>query len=155
MKITDFKITYWEGKAERSIGDANGPYGSNRLPGSFLEIFTDEGITGYSLIGNGFVEKLFPLLEGKDPRSVVGLWKEMNDLVFKGGNEGERCDAISAIDLALWDLKAKIADQPLWKLLGSSTNSVKAYASGIDLYLSDDEIYKFYSRMADMGIDAG
>ena len=155
MKITDFKITYWEGKAERAIGDANGPYGSNRLPGSFLEIFTDEGITGYSLIGNGFVEKLFPLLEGKDPRSVVGLWKEMNDLVFKGGNEGERCDAISAIDLALWDLKAKIADQPLWKLLGSSTNSVKAYASGIDLNLTDDEIYKFYSRMADMGIDAG
>ena len=79
----------------------------------------------------------------------------MNDLVFKGGNEGERCDAISAIDLALWDLKAKIADQPLWKLLGSSTNSVKAYASGIDLNLTDDEIYKFYSRMADMGIDAG
>ena len=29
MKITDFKITYWEGKAERSIGDANGPYGRN------------------------------------------------------------------------------------------------------------------------------
>ena len=49
MKITDFKITYWEGKAERAIGDANGPYGSNRLPGSFLEIYTDEGITGYSL----------------------------------------------------------------------------------------------------------
>ena len=155
MKITDFKITYWEGEAERAIGDANGPYGSNRLPGSFLEIFTDEGITGYSLIGNGYVEKLFPLLEGKDPRSVIGLWKEMNDLVFKGGNEGERCDAISAVDLALWDLKAKIADQPLWKLLGSSTNSVKAYASGIDLNLTDDEIYKFYSRMADMGIDAG
>ena len=155
MKITDFKITYWEGEAERAIGDANGPYGSKRLPGSFLEIFTDEGITGYSLIGNGYVEKLFPLLEGKDPRSVIGLWKEMNDLVFKGGNEGERCDAISAIDLALWDLKAKIADQPLWKLLGSSTNSVKAYASGIDLNLTDDEIYKFYSRMADMGIDAG
>ena len=155
MKITDFKITFWEGEAERAIGDANGPYGSKRLPGSFLEIFTDEGITGYSLIGNGYVEKLFPLLEGKDPRSVIGLWKEMNDLVFKGGNEGERCDAISAIDLALWDLKAKIADQPLWKLLGSSTNSVKAYASGIDLNLTDDEIYKFYSRMADMGIDAG
>ena len=155
MKITDFKITYWEGEAERAIGDANGPYGSKRLPGSFLEIFTDEGITGYSLIGNGYVEKLFPLLEGKDPRSVIGLWKEMNDLVFKGGNEGERCDAISAIDLALWDLKAKIADQPLWKLLGSSTNSVKAYASGIDLNLTDDEIFEFYSRMADKGIDAG
>ena len=155
MKITDFKITYWEGEAERAIGDANGPYGSKRLPGSFLEIYTDENITGYALIGNSYVEKIFPILEGKDPRSVIGIWKEMNDLVFKGGNEGERCDAISAIDLALWDLKAKIADQPLWKLLGSSTNRVKAYASGIDLNLTDDEIFKFYSRMADMGIDAG
>ena len=155
MKITDFKITDWEGEAERAIGDANGPYGSKRLPGSFLEIYTDENITGYALIGNSYVEKIFPILEGKDPRSVIGIWKEMNDLVFKGGNEGERCDAISAIDLALWDLKAKIADQPLWKLLGSSTNRVKAYASGIDLNLTDDEIFKFYSRMADMGIDAG
>ncbi|MBM01664.1 MAG: racemase [Chloroflexi bacterium] len=155
MKITDFKITYWEGEAERAIGDANGPYGSKRLPGSFLEICTDENITGYALIGNSYVEKIFPILEGKDPRSVAGIWKEMNDLVFKGGNEGERCDAISAIDLALWDLKAKIAAQPLWKLLGSSTNRVKAYASGIDLNLTDDEIFKFYSRMADMGIDAG
>ena len=155
MKITDFKLTYWEGEAERAIGDANGPYGSKRLPGSFLEIYTDENITGYALIGNSYVEKIFPILEGKDPRSVAGIWKEMNDLVFKGGNEGERCDAISAIDLALWDLKAKIADQPLWKLLGSSTNRVKAYASGIDLNLTDDEIFKFYSRMADMGIDAG
>lgn len=155
MKITDFKLTYWEGEAKRSIGDANGPYGSNRLPGSFLEIFTDENITGYALIGNNYVEKIFPLLEGKDPRSVLGIWKEMNDLVFKGGNEGERCDAISAVDLALWDLKAKIADQPLWKLLGSSNNKVKAYASGIDLNLTDEEIYEFYSGMADKGIDAG
>ena len=155
MKITDFKLTNWEGEAKRAIGDANGPYGSNRLPGSFLEIFTDENITGYALIGNSYVEKIFPLLEGKDPRSVLGIWKEMNDLVFKGGNEGERCDAISAVDLALWDLKAKIADQPLWKLLGSSNNKVKAYASGIDLNLTDEEIYEFYSGMADKGIDAG
>jgi L-alanine-DL-glutamate epimerase-like enolase superfamily enzyme len=155
MKITDFKLTYWEGEAKRAIGDANGPYGSNRLPGSFLEIFTDENITGYALIGNSYVEKIFPLLEGKDPRSVLGIWKEMNDLVFKGGNEGERCDAISAVDLALWDLKAKIADQPLWKLLGSSNNKVKAYASGIDLNLTDEEIYEFYSGMAEKGIDAG
>ena len=69
----------------------------------------------------------------------------MNDYVFKGGNEGERCAGISSIDLALWDLKAKIADQPLWKLLGASTNRVKAYASGIDLNLPDEEIHKFYS----------
>lgn len=155
MKITDFKVTYWEGEAERAIGDANGPYGNNKLGGGFLEIFTDENITGYSIVGNSYIEKLFHLIEGKDPRSVLGLWKEMNDFVFKEGNEGERCVAISAVDQALWDLKAKIADQPLWKLLGSSRNSIKAYASGIDLNLTDDEIFNFYSRMADMGIDAG
>ncbi len=155
MKITDFKITKWEGKAERAIGDANGPYGSDSMSGSLLEIFTDENITGYSLHGGGYVENLFPIIEGQDPRSVLGLWKQMNDYVFKGGNEGERCAGISSIDLALWDLKAKIADQPLWKLLGASTNRVKAYASGIDLNLTDEEIHKFYSRMAGLGIDAG
>ncbi|MEX0762311.1 MAG: mandelate racemase/muconate lactonizing enzyme family protein [Dehalococcoidia bacterium] len=155
MKITGYRIRKYEFTMDRPIGDANGPTGEDRSFSSFLFIDTDEGITGISPSGSDYVANLFHLLEGEDPRGVVGLWKKMQDYVFKGGNEGERNAAISAIDVALWDLKAKINDEPLWQTLGAREGRCKAYASGIDLCLSDDDIHKFYSRMADVGIDGG
>jgi L-alanine-DL-glutamate epimerase-like enolase superfamily enzyme len=95
------------------------------------------------------------LLVGKDPRGVLGHWNEMVDYVFKGGNRGQATDAISALDVALWDLKARINGEPLWKTLGASSNRVRAYASGIDYPLSDDEIKAFYERMAAKGVCGG
>jgi L-alanine-DL-glutamate epimerase-like enolase superfamily enzyme len=95
------------------------------------------------------------LLAGRDPRGVRGLWKVMVDFAFKGGNRGIVGDAISAIDVALWDLKAKANGEPLWKTLGASTRKVQAYASGIDLPLSDAELRAYYERMARKGISAG
>lgn len=155
MKITGYRIRKYEYKMSRPLGDANAPGGSDYGAGSLLFLDTDEGITGVALGGNDYVGALFHLLEGQDPRGVVGLWKEMMDFVFKGGNEGERNAAIGALDIALWDLKAKIADEPLWRTLGAKTPRVKAYASGIDLCLTDDEIAQFYGRMAEQGIDGG
>ncbi|MQF64192.1 mandelate racemase/muconate lactonizing enzyme family protein [SAR202 cluster bacterium AD-802-L14_MRT_200m] len=80
---------------------------------------------------------------------------EMADWVHKGNNEGAVNAAISAIDVALWDLKAKINNEPLWQTLGAREGRAKAYASDIGYNLSDDELHDFYSRMADMGIDGG
>ena len=50
----------------------------------------------------------------------------MVDHVFKGGNRGQATAAIAALDVALWDLKARINDEPLWKTLGASSNRVRA-----------------------------
>ena len=156
MIITGYKIRKYVFEQGRPLGDANAPGGSGTwMSGSILYIETDENITGISLGGNSYVGTLFPMIEGEDPRGVAGLWKRINDFVFKGGNEGEANAAASAIDIALWDLKAKIADEPLWRLLGATEPRTKAYASGIDLNLTDDEIHAFYSRMADQGIDGG
>ena len=71
-------------------------------------IETDEGITGIAPLGSDRVKEFFPLLEGRDPREVFSIWKKMIDFVFKQGDEGEAHSALSAIDIALWDLKAKI-----------------------------------------------
>ena len=79
----------------------------------------------------------------------------MVDFVFKGGNEGEMNGAINAIDVALWDIKAKIADEPLWQTFGAREGRTKAYASGIDLCLDDDQIFAFYRLMAERGVDSG
>lgn len=155
MKITDYRLETYEMLMDRPIGDANGPVGEDISGGAVLWINTDAGVSGIAPMGNPAVERLFHLIEGEDPRSVIGLWQRMVDFVFKGGNEGEMNGAICAMDIALWDLKAKLADEPLWLTMGARDGITKAYASGIDMCLDDDQLYGFYARMAEQGIDSG
>jgi L-alanine-DL-glutamate epimerase-like enolase superfamily enzyme len=159
MKITGVRTRLYQFELARPLGDANLPRGSKRAAGLAIFLDTDAGVTGVmtgspgarALI-HGLVDEV---LAGEDPRGVRGLWKKMIDRAFKGGNRGLIGDAIANLDCALWDLKAKINGEPLWKTLGASTPRVKAYASGIDLCLSDQEIYDFYAGLAAQGVNAG
>lgn len=156
MKITGYRSESYLMKMDRAVGDANLPSGVDLLPGSILYIDTDAGLTGISLgYGGAAVESLFAAIEGEDPREVIALWIRMNDILHKAGNEGAACAAMSAIDVALWDLKAKAAGEPLWKTLGAAEGRVKCYASGLDYCLSDEEVFAFYRRMAERGVDGG
>jgi L-alanine-DL-glutamate epimerase-like enolase superfamily enzyme len=155
VKVTDIRVRYYEYTMKRPIGDVNGPLGNDKGSSALTFVDTDEGITGVSLAGNGAVKNLAHLIVGEDPRGVVGLWKKMQDFVFKGGNEGQNKAAIAAIDCALWDLKAKINNEPLWRTFGAREGRCKAYASGIDLCLNDEGIAAFYGRMAEKGVDGG
>ena len=159
MKITGVRTHLYEFELPRALGDANYPPGSNQGAGLAIFLDTDEGVSGV-MTGNpgarglihGMVEGL---LVGRDPRGVRGLWKRLVDDAFKGGNRGLVSGAISNLDIALWDLKAKLNDEPLWRTLGASVPKVKAYASGIDLNLTDDELYRFYAGLAAQGVNAG
>lgn len=156
MKITGFRVEQYLMKMDRPIADANAPEGTDLMPGSILYLETDENITGIALgFGSGRTSMLFPAIEGEDPRDVVGLWARMNDWVHKMGNRGEANAALSAIDIALWDIKAKFEGKPLWRTLGAKEGRVKAYASGLDYCLSDEDLFAFYRRLAERGVDAG
>ena len=159
MKITGVRTMQYEIALSRPIGDANSPTGRRHSAQVAVFVETDEGLTGVSLASpsaRGPIHSMVnDLLVGRDPRGVRGLWKVMVDFAFKGGNRGIVSDAISAIDIALWDLKAKANGEPLWKTLGASTRKVKAYASGIDLPLNDEELRAYYESMARKGISAG
>lgn len=159
MKITGVRTRLYEFTAARALGDANLPTGSDRANGLAVFLDTDEGLTGCitgSPAARGAIHSLTEnLLVGQDPRGVRGLWKRMVDAVFKGGNRGAITSAISALDICLWDLKAKINNEPLWRTLGASVPKVKAYASGIDMNLTDVEISAFYSGLAAKGVHAG
>jgi L-alanine-DL-glutamate epimerase-like enolase superfamily enzyme len=152
MKITGYAITLYEFPLDRRMGDANSPSGRIRGSSNVLELFTDEGITGVSFGGGGAGRQIKSMVDGmlmgEDPRHVTGLWKRMVDRAFKAGHDGVVNDAISVLDVALWDLKAKSNDEPLWKTLGGSNPKVHAYASGLDSPLSDDEIENWYGTMA-------
>lgn len=158
MKITDIRTRPYFFELDRLMGDSNFPNGNKEMSGMVVYIDTDEGLSGISISNpeaNNAIKALQPRLIGKDPRGVKGLWKIMMDAVFKGGNEGIMNDGIGAIDVALWDLKAKINNEPLWKTLGGSTRYVKVYSSGIDMPLTDQEIADLYENAASQGISAG
>ncbi len=155
MKITGYRIEDFAYSRGRLTGDVNGVVESDSHPGGLLFIETDENITGIATRPGGAVGKIFPVVEGQDPRSTAGLWRKMADFVFKTNNEGDDFKAIGAIDAALWDIKAKIADEPLWRLLGASEPRVKAYGSGLDIGMSDDDVAAYYQWFADRGVDAG
>ena len=134
MKITGIRSTLFEHQMARPIGDANNPRGRDQYAALAIFLDTDAGLTGVAL-GNPSAQADIHamaknLLFGRDPRGVVGLWQRMASFAFKGGNRGDITDVIGALDVALWDLKAKANDEPLWKTLGASSRHVKAYASG-------------------------
>ena len=153
MKITGFRVENYTMQMDRPIADANYPAGEGLMPSSLLWIETDEGVSGIAP-GGGDVERFFHVLEGQDPREVVGLWRKMVDYVHKGGLVAAGAP-ISAIDVALWDLKAKLASEPLWQTFGALEGRTKAYASGIGYCLSDEDLFAFYRRMAERGVDGG
>ena len=159
MKITGVRTQAYEITLRRPIGDANNPAGADRMPMLAVWLDCDEGPSGVAFGApavRGQIHALVQdLLLGRDPRGVRGHWKRMMDAVFKGGNRGAANAAVSAIDVALWDLKARLHDEPLWKTLGASTRKVRAYASGIDLCLDDEALRRFYVAMAARGIHAG
>jgi L-alanine-DL-glutamate epimerase-like enolase superfamily enzyme len=156
MKITGFRCETYLMRMDRLVGDANCPEGIDLMPGAVVYLETDENVTGMSLgFGGAGIATLFQALEGQDPRDVVGLWRRMNDLVHKGGNEGEANFALGCLDIALWDLKAKLADEPVWRALGARQGRTRAYASGLDYCLSDGDLFAFYRRMAEQGVSAG
>ena len=111
MKITGYRVENYVMQMDRAIADANNPVGDDLMPASLLWIETDEGWISGIAPGGGDIEQLFCICWGEDPREVVGLWRKMVDYVHKGGLVASGGNAIAAIDIALWDLKAKIAQE--------------------------------------------
>jgi L-rhamnonate dehydratase len=102
-----------------------------------VEIFTDDGLVG---LGNAALAPqvtkqvidlyLKPLLIGQDPWDVERLWQHMYRKTMAFGREGIGMIAISAVDIALWDLLGKSARQPVYRLLGGRTKTrIRVYAS--------------------------
>lgn len=105
----------------------------------YVEIVTDQGLVGVGETRGGAVTKaiidehLTLLLIGRDPRQIELLWDQMYRATLPYGRKGVPIMAISAIDLALWDLLAKDLDQPLYMLLGGAVrDSLPMYATHPD-----------------------
>jgi len=153
LKITEIRtrVVQWEGETVplpphfcTNPMDMVSPMLSPETMGTFtfhgwliVEIFTDQGQVG---IGNAalapFVTKqlidqyLAPLLIGQDPWDSEFLWQHMYRKTMAFGRKGVALVAISALDIAIWDLMGKAAKQPVFRLLGGRTKAkIPVYAS--------------------------
>lgn len=155
MKITGYRSLSTVHDWGRITGDVNGVQPGHATPVPVLIIETDSGIEGVGLGAHADIARVFPAIEGDDPRSVTALYDRMLDWVFKAGHSGSTFGTIGAVDMALWDIKAKAADEPLWRTLGARERFVPGYASGLEYGLTDEELVVLYGSFADRGFKAG
>lgn len=154
MRITGFRTLDTVQDWGRPVGDANGVFADGVVPVPIVLVDTDEGITGVGLGPHTGAEAVFAAIDGEDPRGVTALYDRMLRHTFKTGHAGAVFGTIGAFDTALWDIKAQAADEPLWRLLGGRDRTVPAYASGLDIGLTDDELVAVYRTYAEHGLRA-
>ncbi len=135
MKIVDIRTIPLSYRCEPPYGSAGGMQAARG--GLLVEIETDEGIRGIGEAGVGgggtrhvIEHQLRPLILGEDPLLIEGLWQKMFARTRQFGRRGIVMNAISGIDIALWDIAGKVAKLPVYKLLGACRDRVEAYASG-------------------------
>jgi D-galactarolactone cycloisomerase len=96
---------------------------------------------------------LSPLVMGMDATASTDVWSKVYDYHLAGYGAGAACYiALSGIDMALWDIRGKVAKMPLYQLLGGSRKRVPAYAGGVSLGF--EEPTKLITRVKAL-IDAG
>lgn len=96
--------------------------------------------------------KLADLVCGRDALDVSAAWETMGEQVRNIGRSGVASAAISAVDNALWDLKAKLLGLPLVKLLGQAQPTIMAYGSGGFTSYDDGQLEKQLSDWAEAGM---
>jgi L-alanine-DL-glutamate epimerase-like enolase superfamily enzyme len=151
MKITGYRTLTTAQHWGRPVGDVNGfiSEGVTEVPVVIVE--TDGGVEGVGLGSHADIARVFPALDGQDPRATVALYDRMLAHVFKSGHSGATFGGIGALDMALWDLKAKLANEPLWRTLGARDRYVPGYASALEIAVDDDALDELYRGWLDRG----
>ena len=83
---------------------------------------------------------LAPFLVGRDASNIEELYDAMLWHIHYVGRGGIASFAISALDIALWDLKGEAENKPLWRMAGGAGNTAKAYRGGVDLNFSLEKL---------------
>jgi len=134
VEVANPMSLYPEYKAQRSLFMPD----PGKLGGFTVEISTDKGLKGYGSGGAGggtvVTEHLTKLLIGEDPFNIERIWDILWRSTMYYGRAGVAINAISGVDLALWDLIGKAANMPVWRLLGGATKTrIPAYCTGNDI----------------------
>ena len=136
MKVTDVKMENYRWNRARPIRNGRYVYPTAGL--NVVKVETDEGITGVGLaggvmgaeeIGSAIVDHLRQYVVGQDPFDTERIWDDMWQPKLVG-RRGITTRVIGGIDIALWDIKGKATNKPVYKLLGGFTDRVPVYIAG-------------------------
>jgi D-arabinonate dehydratase len=161
MRITDVDTHLLEVPREVEASDSRHVF--DRWYVTAIEVGTDEGYTGLGWMASTRAGAVFkhllddqfvPLLADRSAFETEAVRRDLRDHAVYYGETGMSAYPRAAIDVALWDLKAKAADAPLYWLLGGEEDRVRAYASSLDAGLSLDELRERHGRRADEGFTA-
>ena len=158
MKITDVKTTVLSVPHLSGFKDATIRHMVQGRSQCFVHIMTDEGLQGLGLGGGAqaareVIERtLKPILVGQNPLHIEKIWDDLFWAVRGVGRKGLAFCAISAVDVALWDLKAKFFEVPLYQLLGPYTEVVPIYGSGGWTHFNLDELLAEQSGYVERGM---
>lgn len=143
----------------RSAASAWGPKGLHAVDSLLVRVATDQGLEGwgeaFGFTGAPVTQRavdavIAPLCVGRDATRIGPLMGEVQDKLAVFGRGGPFTHALSAVDIALWDIAGKAAGAPLHRLLGGGRDDLACYAS-LDAY-SDPELVRAAVRKA---VDAG
>lgn len=115
--------------------------------------YTDTGGKGGRAIAAMITHDLVPFLLGQSAVDVEALYDAMQGHVHYVARGGVASFAISAVDIALWDLRCKAAGQPLWKMAGGAGDRCKAYCGGIDLNFPLEKLIRQTEGYLDAGFN--
>src|SRR5262245_7107352 len=133
--------------------------GQYRIKAYFVEIESDTGVTG---LGGPMPEEqayivsqqLTPLLLGHDPLAIERIWDRMYRFMVHG-RKGLVMQAMSVVDCALWDLKGKWANAPVYTLLGGPTrDTIPAYLSALGYSLDPELVQERAQEIVKQGYKA-
>jgi len=158
VKISSIKSHVLRYELDKELGYSQQYY--KHRTAHLVEIETDEGITGWgecfgpgniALANKYIVEKVIqPLIIGEDPTNKEYIWHKVYNLLRDSGQKGMPIQALSGIDIALWDILAKKAKLPLYQLLGGKTNNkIPVYGYGMMLQKkSVEELCELFKKEA-------
>lgn len=161
MIIRDIEVInlHFEYPADKRFNYAGGTC-TGRLT-TLVKVYTDTDIVGmgsvYShpgLVRSIIEDQLRPLLIGEDPDRIDELWDRCYGVTRWYGRKGAAVSALGGIDIALWDIRGKVANKPIFELLGAKRSRVPAYASGLLWKDSVDDLQREAERHLSRGFRA-
>lgn len=141
-EIKDIKVRLFEVPLPEVLSDAkHGDHYHFELVTATVTLEDGSEGTGYTYTGGkgghaikAMLEHDFaPALVGQDATDIDAIYDFMEWHIHYVGRGGIASFAISAVDIALWDIRCKKANKPLWQMAGGAGNTCKAYCGGIDL----------------------
>ena len=137
MKITRIKSHVLKCPMEQELGYSQA-YFTHRSA-HLVEVETDEGITGWgecfgagnvALANRTIVEQVIqPLILGDNPLDNEVIWHKIYNALRDHGQKGMPLQALSGVDIALWDIAGKLYEVPIYQMLGGWRKKLPAYAS--------------------------